>query len=181
MEQDHEHHERLNDDWAPGADQVELGGLTVRLRLADASDVDAMAAIELVSQSDPWNDEMFARELGIAWSHSWIVECVSDASGEIEAGSVLAFLVFWIVEGEAHILSVAVAPGTRRKGVAQWLLTEFAQACRARTVAFVTLEVRASNVGARALYAGLGFRKIGRRKEYYPDNDEDAVIMNLSL
>ncbi len=173
MEQDHEHHERLIDDWAPCADYVTLGDLTARLRLADASDVDAMAGIELVSQSDPWNDEMFARELGIAWSHSWIVES--------EEGGVLAFLVFWIVEGEAHILSVAVAPSARRKGVAQYLMTVFADACVAREVAFVTLEVRAGNVGARALYSGLGFRKIGRRKEYYPDNDEDAVIMNLKF
>ena len=173
MGQDNEHHERLIDVWTPEDRIVELGDLSVRLRLADVSDVDAMAAIELVSQSDPWNDEMFARELGIAWSHSWIVES--------SQGGVLAFLVFWIVEGEAHILSVAVAPSARRKGVAQFLLRSFTEACRARAVAFVTLEVRAGNVGARALYSGLGFRKIGRRKEYYPDNDEDAVIMNLDL
>lgn len=173
MEEDHEHHERVMEDWVPGNESVVLGDLTVGLRLADASDVDAMVAIELVSQPDPWNDEMFARELGIAWSHSWIVEDVS--------GGVLAFLVFWIVEGEAHILSVAVAPGARRMGVAQYLLRSFVDACVAREVAFVTLEVRAGNVGARALYSGMGFRKIGRRKEYYPDNDEDAVIMNLEL
>lgn len=176
MGQNYQYHGYLAVEWAPSGARVELGASVIRLRYADASDVDAMASIELVSQPDPWNDEMFARELGLAWSHTWIVE---DASGKSNA--VLGFLVFWIVEGEAHVLSVSVAPAARRKGVAQYLISAFAQACVARGVGAVSLEVRAGNVAARALYTGLGFKRVGRRKRYYSDNGEDALVLCWEL
>ncbi len=183
MEENSPHYEHRLDAWQPAGEAVELaqGAAVVRLRLAQAGDVDALAAIELVSQPDPWSDEMFARELDLAWSRTWIVEDASDRVLEAGSGQALAFLVFWIVEDEAHVLSVATAPAARRKGVAKHLMSTLIDACEQRKIGGITLEVRAGNVGARALYSGLGFRKIGRRKAYYPDNDEDAIVMHRSV
>ncbi|MBA2661493.1 MAG: ribosomal protein S18-alanine N-acetyltransferase [Bradymonadaceae bacterium] len=133
-----------------------------------------MASLELASQPAPWPLESFEREQGLAWSRTWLVEDPST-------GQLLAFLVFWIVHDEVHILNVAVDPAARRRGIARAVLRHFVAICRQKRVSFVTLEVRAGNEAARGLYAALGFRRIGRRKNYYADNGEDGVVMGLNI
>jgi len=96
-------------------------------------------------------------------------------------GAVVGFAVVGLVPPEAELESIAVSAGYQRQGVAQRLfeamLEEFGQA----QVREVLLEVRESNQAARAFYASLGFGEEGRRRGYYADPVEDAVLMRLRL
>jgi len=78
---------------------------------------------------------------------------------------------------EGYIANIAVFPEHRRKGVAGQLLQVFMNFAEANRLAFLTLEVRASNQAAIALYANRGFEEVGRRKNYYEHPREDAIIM----
>ena len=80
-----------------------------------------------------------------------------------------------------YILNIAVRPDCRRQGVAGKLLQVFLDFARGNRLAFLTLEVRASNDAAIALYESRGFREAGRRKNYYEHPREDAVLMTLNL
>ena len=81
----------------------------------------------------------------------------------------------------AFLVAVAVRPDCRRQGVAKELLQVFLDFAKGNRLAFLTLEVRASNYPAIALYGSRGFRGTGRRKNYYEHPREDAVIMTLDL
>ena len=82
-----------------------------------------------------------------------------------------------VVLDEGYITNVAVRPECRRNGIAQKLLQVFLDFAQAHKLAFLTLEVRASNYGAIARYGSRGFRSVGRRKHYYEPPKEDAIIM----
>ena len=82
-----------------------------------------------------------------------------------------------VILDEGYITNVAVRPECRRNGIAGKLLQVFLDFAQAHQLAFLTLEVRASNYGAIALYGSRGFRSVGRRKNYYEHPREDAIIM----
>ena len=82
-----------------------------------------------------------------------------------------------IILDEGYITNVAVRPECRRQGIAAKLLQVFLDFATANKLAFLTLEVRASNYDAIALYGSRGFRSVGRRKNYYEHPREDAIIM----
>jgi ribosomal-protein-alanine N-acetyltransferase len=87
------------------------------------------------------------------------------------------FVGIWFVVDEAHIVSIGVRKAERRQGVGELLLLGAFHAARRRQMKELTLEVRKSNAGARALYTKYGFREVGVRRKYYVDNGEDAIIM----
>lgn len=92
-----------------------------------------------------------------------------------------AFLVYWVVRDELHVLNVATDPPARRRGHAARLV-EHAIACARRDrLSCLLLEVRRSNVVARRLYRKYGFRPIGVRARYYAEDQEDAIVMRLAL
>ena len=78
---------------------------------------------------------------------------------------------------EGYITNVAVRPDCRRQGIAGKLLQVFLDFAKGNHLAFLSLEVRASNYDAIALYGSRGFRSVGRRKNYYEHPREDAIIM----
>jgi ribosomal-protein-alanine N-acetyltransferase len=78
---------------------------------------------------------------------------------------------------EGYLANGAVARAYRRRGVAAALLREMRRRAMARGISFLTLEVRASNAPAIALYAGQGYVQVGRRKNYYANPREDAILM----
>jgi ribosomal-protein-alanine N-acetyltransferase len=86
-----------------------------------------------------------------------------------------------IILDEGYITNVAVRPECRRQGIAAKLLQVFLDFAKANKLAFLTLEVRASNYDAIALYGSRGFRSVGRRKNYYEHPKEDAIIMTLEF
>jgi ribosomal-protein-alanine N-acetyltransferase len=84
---------------------------------------------------------------------------------------------FWVLGEEAHISTIAVRPDWRGHGIGELLLIAMIDSAAAQEAQFVTLEVRISNLVAQNLYLKYLFEKVGRRRRYYRDNDEDALIM----
>jgi ribosomal-protein-alanine N-acetyltransferase len=144
-------------------------GTELILTPATADDLRAIHAVEVRAFESPWPYETFAQELRNEWSSL-------DVARDL-AGAVVAYVVYWIVEDELHILNVAVDPAHQRKGIGRELMWHIEELSLARGLTYLTLEVRVSNEAARALYESLGFEVIHRRKRYYADNDEDALVM----
>ena len=94
-----------------------------------------------------------------------------------ESGTVLGYVGMMFVLDEGYISNVAVAPDFRRQGVADALISALMTRAEELALAFVTLEVRAGNEPAKALYAIHGFVPVGRRKNYYDLPKEDAILM----
>jgi ribosomal-protein-alanine N-acetyltransferase len=94
-----------------------------------------------------------------------------------DASPVLGYGGFWLMHDEAHISTLAVRAGWRRLGLGELLLIALLDEARRLGAYRATLEVRVSNVAAQALYAKYGFEQVGRRKAYYSDNREDALIL----
>jgi len=90
---------------------------------------------------------------------------------------VLGYGGFWMIVDEAHISTLAVHPEWREKGLGELLLVALIEAAVLRGAVEATLEVRVSNLVAQALYRKHDFAQVGRRKGYYTDNREDALIM----
>ena len=135
----------------------------------DRSHLAGVAALEKLCFAVPWTEAMLAEELYNP-AASFIV-------AEGPAGQVLGYAGLHVVLDEGYITNVAVRPECRRNGIAQKLLQVFLDFAQAHKLAFLTLEVRASNYGAIALYGSRGFRSVGRRKNYYEHPKEDAIIM----
>jgi [ribosomal protein S18]-alanine N-acetyltransferase len=146
-----------------------VGRLTVRLRRLEIGDLDAIERIERASYPTPWSRSMFATEL--AKPSSLSLGAVDDAD------RLMGYLVLSRYVDAWHVMNVAVAPESRRQGVATALLRRLLDDTRHDAQRGYTLEVRVSNVGAIALYEGFGFRTKGVRRGYYTDNREDALIM----
>ena len=131
-----------------------------------------VAALERACFSRPWSEESLQGEL---WNDAAVV-----IVAEGEDGTVLGYAGLQTVLDEGYINNVAVDEKFRRQGVANELIAAFVRFGQAN-LAFLTLEVRASNVPAIALYAKHGFVEVGRRKNYYEDPKEDAVLMTLTF
>jgi [ribosomal protein S18]-alanine N-acetyltransferase len=95
--------------------------------------------------------------------------------------SPLGFLVAQHLPPEWELENIAVSPTARRKGLGKRLLDALLAAAKKTNSTAVFLEVRESNVAARSLYEKAGFEKTGRRKSYYTNPSEDAVLYRLSL
>lgn len=98
-----------------------------------------------------------------------------------ENNELIGYLAYTVIAEEMEILNVAVAPRQRRRGIGQRLLAAVLDEAEGETIAFCFLDVRASNDPAIGLYGKFGFERIGRRKRYYPDNREDALLYRLDL
>ncbi len=130
--------------------------------------VQAVAELEKLCFSDPWPLEGILPELTNPLSY-WLVAMDGDTlAGYIGSQSVC---------GEADMMNVAVAPGYRRQGIARRLVEGLVAGLRQRQVNSLSLEVRASNGPAIALYDKLGFAQVGRRPNYYRNPKEDALIL----
>ena len=129
-----------------------------------------VAALEKACFSRPWSEDALRSEL---WNDSAVI-----IVAEGEDGSVLGYAGLQTVLDEGYITNVAVDSTYRRQGVADELISAFVRFGQAK-LAFLTLEVRSSNAPAIALYAKHGFVEVGRRKNYYEEPKEDALLMTL--
>lgn len=148
-----------------------------RIRKMTLADLPAVMAIERVAFSNPWSTELVRREL----SHDWSTILLAEAPDEEGGMALRGFLIFWLVHDELHILNVATDPARRRQGVARAVLQATLEQGLAHRCVLATLEVRRSNLAAQALYREFGFRPAGVRANYYADEGEDAIVMNLDL
>ena len=132
------------------------------------SHVAQVAALEKICFSDPWSENSVASELKNPLS-CWLVA--------EEDGEVTGYIGSQTVMDESDMMNVAVHPDHRRKGIAEALVVELVEALKKRESRCLTLEVRASNEPAKALYEKLGFTQVGLRKNYYRNPKEDALIL----
>lgn len=142
-------------------------------RLSDATaeeDIDAIVGLEAESFTNPWSRQTLVWELRN--SDVTQVHLLRD-----EQGTVLAFSVCWVIFDELHINTLAVAPAARRTGLATALLRQVMAEAALAGATKATLEVRASNSAALALYGRLGFHVAAQRPRYYTHPEEDALIL----
>ncbi|MDO5142192.1 MAG: ribosomal protein S18-alanine N-acetyltransferase [Eubacteriales bacterium] len=128
--------------------------------------LDALAAVERACFHAPWSAAMLREELGRG------IFLVAE-----RAGAAVGYVGCQTVLDEGYITNVAVSPACRRQGIARALLAALRQQAAQAGLAFVTLEVRASNAPAIALYTDAGFVPVGTRKRFYTAPTEDAVLM----
>lgn len=132
---------------------------------------EAAALAELAARTlvDPWSEGAFAEEFRIAAATVLVAR---------EGPRLVGYVAARKLPDELEVLSLAVAPEQRRRGLGRRLLEALGRACPGPDR--VVLEVRVGNAGARAFYARLGFRVVGRRPRYYPDGD-DALLLSGCL
>lgn len=130
----------------------------------------ALAEIEKACFRAPWSADMLHEELGKGLF--LIAEQDGEAVGYVGCQTVL---------DEGYITNVAVSPDCRRQGIGRTLIEELKKRAAQSGLSFITLEARASNAPAIALYEGAGFRQVGVRRNFYTAPTEDAVLMTHYL
>jgi ribosomal-protein-alanine N-acetyltransferase len=150
------------------------GRHAVRVRPMDSLHADAVAAIEATAYAFPWSRGNFIDSLAAGY----LAEVLLD-----EGGRVVGYFVAMSVVDELHLLNITIAPVHQGRGHALRLLDRLMRHARARGAVSVWLEVRESNVRARAIYERYGFRVLGRRPGYYPapNGREDALLMSIAV
>ena len=136
-------------------------------------DLPQVLAIENRSFSTPWTEESFRHEIT---SNPVAVNRVLR-----EGGTVVAYASAYLIAGELQLNDIAVLPEARRQGLARRLLADLLERAERSGASHATLEVRPSNVAARALYAAFGFIEAGRRAGYYAESGEDALLLERPL
>jgi ribosomal-protein-alanine N-acetyltransferase len=142
------------------------------IREVTEGDIGNILEIEKRSFVSPWTQGMFEEALSSPISTNFIMEADRN---------LLGYIMLYAVADEAHILNLATHPDHRREGSASKLIGHTLDYCVRIGVSDFFLEVRESNHGAKNLYRKLGFEVIGRRKRYYTETNEDALVMQLSL
>ena len=140
----------------------------MRMERMDAKHVSQVAALEAICFQDPWSENSVASELNNPLSF-WLVA--------LEGDRVVGYVGSQTVVGETDMMNVAVHPDFRRRGVAEALILALVEELKVMDSHCLTLEVRASNAPAIALYEKMGFSQIGLRKNYYRNPREDALIL----
>ncbi|MDR2157141.1 MAG: ribosomal protein S18-alanine N-acetyltransferase [Clostridiales Family XIII bacterium] len=143
----------------------------IRIRRARPEDVDDVTALERICFATPWARSDLEKDIGENILASYMIAESADR--------LIGYAGIWVVIDEGHITNVAVHPDWRGQGVATMLLSELLETARRKGAKNFTLEARASNATAIALYEKFGFRTVGYRRQYYADNGEDAAIMWL--
>jgi [ribosomal protein S18]-alanine N-acetyltransferase len=133
------------------------------------ADLPEVLVIERASFSMPWSRGAFLYEL----EQNQVARCWVAR----DDARIVGYLCLWEVADELHVTNVAVHPEARRRGIARALLDSVFARARVAGTRIVLLEVRPSNTEAIPLYESFGFRVVGRRRGYYYDTGEDALVM----
>jgi len=141
----------------------------VRIRRMAQADLPFVLELEELLFATPWSRESFEVEFKPGTNAVALVA---------EVGKKLAgYMISWLIVDELHIGNLAVTPKLQGRGVAKAMLQRVISDAAAGGAVLASLEVRASNNAARALYEGLGFRPAAIRPRYYENNREDAIVM----
>jgi ribosomal-protein-alanine N-acetyltransferase len=161
------------------------------------ADVDQVMEIEREAFPTQWPPTSFRRELQNRLAHyfvarddkvkvggptpptnrSWLRRLFRSQPAQQDAALVVGMWGMWMLYDEAHITTVAVREVYRRQGIGELLLLKAIERAQELGAGMMTLEVRASNLAAQALYEKCGFHRLGVRRGYYSDNHEDGIIM----
>lgn len=140
----------------------------MEIRISHNEDLPGIEEIEEKSFSVPWGKEVFEEKL-----NSLLVA--------LTQGKVIAYVLFEKVADEIHIIRVATHPDFRRQGAARKLVQSVLIDAKKSGVRQVFLEVRESNAPSVKFYGSLGFKAGGKRKAYYSEPEEDALLMSKVL
>lgn len=146
------------------------------IRIMTHVDIPQVVALEKQAFAAEGMTTPFARELENRVA-AYLVACTGE--GAERPARVVGYAGLWFVVDEAHLTSIAVLEDRRRQGIGLKLLRASMLLALERQATMMTLEVRASNAAAQALYQAFGFRKVGVRRGYYTDNREDAYLMTV--
>jgi len=135
-------------------------------------DLEEVMLIENESFTLPWSRQSYEAEL----QNQYATYLVCDWEGEVAA-----YAGMWTLFDEAHITNIAVRKKFRSQGIGRILMMEEEKLARLKSAERILLEVRPSNGAAVAMYSGLGYMPTHLRKEYYSDNQEDALVMTKYL
>jgi ribosomal-protein-alanine N-acetyltransferase len=144
--------------------------IDIQIYKLDFEHLDEVMAIEGLSFPQPWTRGMFEREIGLPISRFFVSK---------QGNRVVGYAGYWLVSDAADIVNLAVHPDFRNMGIGRALLDHLQRKMKNQGVKRAKLEVRASNTAAQNLYAALGFKANGVRKNYYAD--EDAVLMEKEI
>jgi [ribosomal protein S18]-alanine N-acetyltransferase len=148
-----------------------------RVRLMKEEDLEQVKKIDKMSFVIPWPERSYDYEF---YRNPLSLLFVAELEEPGQNNPIIGAIVMWLIVDEAHIATIAVHPEHRQKGVAKELLAKSLKTASEKGMQQATLEVRANNTSALRLYKHFGFEIIGRRKRYYRDNNEDALIMTLN-
>ncbi|MBD1383158.1 ribosomal protein S18-alanine N-acetyltransferase [Metabacillus arenae] len=152
---------------------VDIGKESIIIRLMTMADIDKVYEIEKHSFSTPWTRESFYNEISY---NNFATYLVIEYNNEI-AG----YCGLWVIFDDAQITNIAISPEFRGRGLGETLLGAAIEGAKKLGANRLSLEVRMSNTIAQALYKKHGFQSGGIRKNYYTDNQEDALLMWVKL
>ena len=140
------------------------------LRIERMQPEDVRAVMDLVRRcfATPWSEIAYRSEISSSAGYYLVARV---------GGQLVGFGGAWLVVDEAHLTTLGVEPSLRRHGIGERLLAAILQEARRRGVRRASLEVRESNLAAIRLYEKYGFLPVARRRGYYSDNGEDALVM----
>lgn len=145
--------------------------MNLQIRKMTLQDVPVVVHLDQISFSLPWPERSFRFELtDNPASRCWVVELDQRVVGMIVA---------WLLVDETHVATIAIHPEYRRRGIASKLLSHALLYTMDEGAQSSFLEVRESNLAAQEMYRKFGYEVVGRRRRYYRDNDEDAILMVL--
>ena len=150
-------------------------GLDITVGPISVDEIDSIIILDRVCFGGLWSIDSYRRELTNDNSHFLGISIATTL--EPETSGIIGFGCFWAILDEAHVTLLGIHPRYQRQGLGQILLSALIDKARSIEMARATLEVRASNQGAIDLYEKNGFQTVGRRKKYYQDTGEDAIIM----
>ncbi|MEB3197551.1 MAG: ribosomal protein S18-alanine N-acetyltransferase [Candidatus Sericytochromatia bacterium] len=140
----------------------------IAIRPMQGADLPRVVEVERACFGERWSQRAFENELANVASRYFV--CEWD-------GRIVGYAGYWLILEEAHITAIGTDPAYQRRGLGERLLLHLIDHAARAEARWLTLEVRASNVAAIRLYEKYGFSSLGRRKAYYQDNQEDALVM----
>jgi ribosomal-protein-alanine N-acetyltransferase len=145
--------------------------MNIYIRKMTVQDIPAVVELDQKSFSLPWPERSFRFELtDNPASRCWVAEW---------DGKLVGMIVVWLIVDEAHVATLATHPEYRRRGIGKHLLAHALRHMIQDGARGSFLEVRESNLAAQEMYRKFGYEATGRRRHFYRDNDEDAILMNL--
>jgi ribosomal-protein-alanine N-acetyltransferase len=147
---------------------------TRRIETMKLEYLEQLLVIEKSSFKDPWPPASFVAEIEHPWSWFRVIGPPRKAGG---LSRVDGFIICWVILSDMHVLNLAVLPEHRRKGLGGMLLENAISDFARLGGGYISLEVRPSNRAAQEMYRSFGFDVVGRRKQYYRRDNEDAIIM----
>ena len=172
---------------------MDLSGLPYLVDSMRDRDIPTVSAIERTVFRSPWSESAFRSELAhhdtacylvlryVPWlptgPSAWRARLREHRQAALIEASLLGYGGFWHIVDEGHICTLAVRPAWRGRGLGELLLLSLIERAIQEGAEVMTLEVRVSNLVAQQLYAKFGFERVGQRKNYYSEDQEDAWIM----